>query len=606
MNRTMFSAIPAFLLWATAAGAAPQANIPAVSAAPTVKEPVYLYLYSSVTDHVNLDITEDRLRRLLPMLERYQKAHPDAHLSATILFSGSVSQALADRNSTTHIVDFVKGYIQKGVIEAGYDGSDEPTYATRPAVDLAKMTDPKERWLVRIDNTKQFLTEGRDPLTGEFRPGTSGGLKKMQEVFGEAACINGLALPLKYGPGTPVYAVTKTRTPANVAPPEPVMPDAPALEIGGDTEAILNLRALNAKTIIFGVPDVNPAYIPGFRNGRAGFSYLMSPTVENPPELYWQDHVLRTSEASSEATRLIHAYAGPDAIKSEIEKMPRNRVHILHVKLADELNYVKPEFLKSGGPALRYAYDHPTAPNIPAVMLLPKTAVDQAFAKEDAALKWTLEDFLSADSGNRLVSSTDLTRMVAPESGFRVSTDDLRAGLADYMKAWGNDTYAPNVFRAGARYLSRAEMFQVLADALAAFHRDGKLPESVDVVSVYGPVRVLTGHGPNIGEVSVAELARICAELAPPLHDTTPNTIPKNAVPVGIPVNGEMLNPAQFLRLMALAVLNPSPEAKINVRMVYEFSGPGMLLPKTRPDMDDGFIWTLKPAQLEQKMEAMK
>jgi hypothetical protein len=44
--------------------------------------------------------------------------------------------------------------------------------------------------------------------------------------------------------------------------------------------------------------------------------------------------------------------------------------------------------------------------------------------------------------------------------------------------------------------------------------------------------------------------------------------------------------------------VNPVPEAKLNIRMTYEFTGPGQLIPRTRPDMDDGFIWTLKPAQI--------
>ena len=39
---------------------------------PEPKQPVYLYLYADVADQINLDITEDRLRHLLPMLEHYR------------------------------------------------------------------------------------------------------------------------------------------------------------------------------------------------------------------------------------------------------------------------------------------------------------------------------------------------------------------------------------------------------------------------------------------------------------------------------------------------------------------------------------------------------
>src|ERR1700722_16721363 len=159
---------------------------------PSGDKPVYVYLYARVTDHVNLDVSEDRLRRILPMIERYRKAPPEQHVSATILFSGSVSQAFADRNSQTHIVDFVQDFVQRGVIEPGYDGTDEPTYKRRPLIDLPKTKTAEERWLARRTAAEAFLTEARDPLTGAAEPGKAGGLKKMQEVFGQAACITGL------------------------------------------------------------------------------------------------------------------------------------------------------------------------------------------------------------------------------------------------------------------------------------------------------------------------------------------------------------------------------------------------------------------------------
>ena len=142
-----------------------------------------------------------------------------------------------------------------------------------------------------------------------------------------------------------------------------------------------------------------------------------------------------------------------------------------------------------------------------------------------------------------------------------------------------------------------------MTDALAEFDRKGKLPTSVQVHEIYGPIRVLTGHGPNEGEVSVAELAKICAGLAPALHekhaDGTPDTLP-----IGISVSGQMLNPAQVLRLMALAVMNPVPEAKLNIRMSYEFAEMDELIPKSRPLGDNGFGWTLKPAPLEGALQS--
>src|ERR1035441_8778572 len=78
-------------------------QVPAPQSKPSQpQEPVYIYLYSRITDQVNLDITEARLRRILPLVERYSKDHPAAHVTATILFSGAASQALDESRSEEH------------------------------------------------------------------------------------------------------------------------------------------------------------------------------------------------------------------------------------------------------------------------------------------------------------------------------------------------------------------------------------------------------------------------------------------------------------------------------------------------------------------------
>ena len=113
------------------------------------QEPVFVYLNGRFTDYINIEMTEDRLRRLLPEIEKYRKEHPSEHVSTVVFFSGASSEALAQRNTQTHIVDFVKGYLRRGVIEAGYDGEDEPTYENRPMVDFKDAKSVDDRWLVR-------------------------------------------------------------------------------------------------------------------------------------------------------------------------------------------------------------------------------------------------------------------------------------------------------------------------------------------------------------------------------------------------------------------------------------------------------------------------
>ena len=85
-----------------------------------------------------------------------------------------------------------------------------------------------------------------------------------------------------------------------------------------------------------------------------------------------------------------------------------------------------------------------------------------------------------------------------------------------------------------------------------------------------------------------------------PLHEdaANPNGVPKNSVVPLMKLHSLNLNPAQMIRLMALALANPAPETKLPVRMTYMMGEIGTFLPKTRPLFDTGLVWTLKPAPL--------
>ncbi len=133
---------------------------------------------------------------------------------------------------------------------------------------------------------------------------------------------------------------------------------------------------------------------------------------------------------------------------------------------------------------------------------------------------------------------------------------------------------------------------------LAEWSRTGKLPHSVRVVGVYGPLRMALGHGPNIGDATVASVAKACTGLTAGLHDDSGNPMPKNTVPELVTVDGTTINAAQFLRLMAHALADPTPDKRLTVRMTYMTAGPASVFPKTRPLEDVGATWTFKPAPL--------
>jgi hypothetical protein len=231
---------------------------------------VYIYLNARLLDQVNIEITEDRLRRLLPEIEKFRKAHPEAHVSAVLFFSGASSDALAQRNSKTHVVDMVKSAIQRGSVEAGYDGSSEPTFDTRPLLDFAAAKSVGDRWEVRAKAAEAILTEARNPVTGAPVPGKAGGLARMQEVFGDAACITGVAArvsvapAVKTGPGSITPKVPTPQTPLPTIVPE----------LGGDAETLFVLRRLNTTAVMYGLAEDNPASLPGYGGALQGFGAL--------------------------------------------------------------------------------------------------------------------------------------------------------------------------------------------------------------------------------------------------------------------------------------------------------------------------------------------
>jgi hypothetical protein len=478
-----------------------------------------------------------------------------------------------------------------GVIEIGYDGTDEPTYDHRPMIDESIEQKPfQERWLERAGEDEKFLTEARDPLTGDPRPGVAGGLKEMQEVFGPAACISGASVGEKTK--TPLY---------NAEHPERTLPYPTKAELG-DWEVVPVLRRYNAEAILLGLSAANRDYLPGYGMSVAEVGRILSPEPDTAPELFWADDVLRFSEAGGGGSRLVFLNGGLDVIKNATTKLDRSRIHIFHVELDNENDYLSSDFTKGKmfTPALAYAYAHPDKPQVPGDARLSPADVDATQAREEAALKWLITEYAPTSAGNRVVSNSDLRRMTPASFGFTIPTDDLRAALKKTLADLGNATYLSPYFQVGSRYLSLAETFQVMTDALAEMSRNGKLPETVRVDRIYGPLGMPMGHGPNIGDVKVASITNICADLDAGLHDDTGFPMPKNTIPPLFTVDGIRMNAAQFLRLMAQALQDPSPETTLHVRMTYMLTGAAQVFPKARNLEDVGATWTFKPAPLNQ------
>jgi hypothetical protein len=463
------------------------------------------------------------------------------------------------------VVDLVKEFAKRGLIEIGYRGADEPTPNMRPQLGFRAGRGSQDWWLARSEAAGQILDDYKDPVSGVTDPKRSGGLKRVKEVLGAVASVS------------------------EVTP-----------ETGWDTEFIHQIRKDGMPGIMTGLREPDPVRnLHGYRDAVRTFGALVSPEANSSPELYWQDDVLHLSETSDRSVRVLHGYEGPAAAKKVLQELDRSKVHVVRLELAGQQLYLQPPYAKGPlYPPVRFAYDHPDRPELPPEAFRTRAEVDDGYAQEEALLKWLIEDYFLANRGSRFISNADLSRMASDAGESSISLAQLKKATTELLTRWGSDTVPPNYVAVEGRYFSLANMFQMLTTALAHLHRSDNLPDSVGLSPVYGPVEMTDEPGPNVGQISVATVARVGADVSQRLGDQGWKTVPANMIPCWTDVEGTRLNAAQLLRLMAQALLAPSPAAKLDIKLAQMFSPAGEMYPRSGPRSDQGSTWTFRPALL--------
>jgi hypothetical protein len=538
---------------------------PLVAEQVTAEQPVYIYLYAHVDDHVHLSISDERLRHTLTLLDQLRTRHPEVHASAVIEFSGAMAESYAARNEQSGVVNLVREFAKRGIIEIGYRGADEPTHNMRPQLGFRAGRGAQDWWLARSEAAGRFLDDYKDPVSGVPDPKRSGGLKRVKEVFGAVASVSELTL-----------------------------------ETGGATEFIHQIRKDGMPGIMTGLREPDPVRnLHGYRDAVRTFGAMMSPEPNSSPEFYWQNDVLHLSETSDRSVRVLRGYEGPAAAKKVLQELDRSKVHIIRLELASQELYLQPPYAKGPlYPPVRFAYDHPDRPELSPEALRARAEVDDGYAQEEALLQWLIEDYFRANGGSRFVSNADLSRMASGAGESSISLAQLKQAATELLTRWGSATVPPNYVAAEGRYFSLANMFQMLTTTLAHLHRTDTLPDSVRLSPVYGPEEMADEPGPNVGQVSAAAVARVSANLSQRLEGHDWNTVPANMIPCWTDVEGTRLNAAQVLRLMAQALLAPSPTAKLDIKLAQMFSPAGELFPRSGPRADQGGTWTIRPAVL--------
>lgn len=534
----------------------------------TGSQPVFIVLYTRFYDHSHQFPNNERILRLIPLLDKLRAKYPNSGIASLFEFSGSMSQVLREKNPSVHTVDKVKEASQRGLIDIGYTGEDEPSYLYRPKPDLISADTPEKRWMAQSEAAERFLTDFKNPVTGRPVPGLFGGLKLMQEVFGEAAYIRGVSEPL-----------------------------------GGDSAVTNEVRKLNAKAMMIGVPasDVRRG-IEGYGTSATGFAKVVSPVPETSPEVFWEDGALRLSDLSLPDNKSHSTDEPVDALKKVFEKFDRSNVRVIALELGSYKRYLAK---RADGSVLydpmEWLYYHPDSPQFPPNMkpFLPDKAVEAGYQNEEAVLNWLLQEYLPANPGSRFLSIRDLVKMAGPEQPAEVTWDRIKTLASDFEARFKPyPTRVVDFVQAGDGYFTDAQAFALMVQALAAADKTGSPAASIHPLPVYGPSTVPNDMGPVKGSVRVREVLQAAARIAPPLRNTEWKLIPDNAVPDYVQVGSVRVNAAQFLRLMVLTCLDLSPDKVLTLSPIDLHSDAMFRYPRNTPTPDQGMAWTLKPAPL--------
>lgn len=530
-------------------------------------QPVFIVLYSRFYDHSHKYPNEQRVIRLIPLLEKLRAKYPNSGVSSLFEFSGSMSQVFLEYNSGLHLVDKVKDAAKQGLIDIGYTGEDEPSYLYRPRPDYLSAETGEQRWLTQSEAAERFLTDFKDPVTGRPVPGLTGGLKHMQEVFGQASFVQG---------ATDV--------------------------IGGDSAVTNQVRKLSPNAMMLGVPPSDTRRgIESYGASANAFAKGISPSPETSPEVFWEDGMLRLSDLSLTDNRPRSTDDPIDALKKAFAALDRSRVRVIALEFGSYKRYLakRPDGTVIWDP-MEWLYYHPDSPKFPGTMkpFVADMAVEAAYRNEEKVMDWLLGEFLPANPGSRITSIHDLEKTVEPALPSEVSWDEIKALASDFeVRFKPYPTRLVDYLHAGDKYFSDAEAFALMAEALSTVGKSGSPVASIKPLPVYGPISVPNDMGPVKGTVTVREVLAAVARIAPPLRNTEWKTVPENSIPAFVQVGSIKVNATQFFRLMALTCLDPSPDKVLPLSPMVLHSDVMFRYPKNTPIPDQGMGWTLKPAQ---------
>jgi hypothetical protein len=538
-------------------------------------KPIYFLLYSRFHDHLHPDFALQWTKRNLPVLRELRRAAPQAHLSWLVQVSGASAEVFQDLEKGAGIIRTLRDAADEGLVEFGYEGSEEPTPRWRPMPNFRKGDAPEARWQARMEAAEWFLTEYKHPVTGEPDPRRAGGLLRARQVFGDPVWISGYSQ-----------------------------------ELGRDSEWVHLFRKWNLNAVLPGTPEAAsfPARtLHGYAGSIAELGKLVSPRPEDVPEIFIQDGFPRVSRATHRTMSSIRLCDGQEAVEKALAALDRSRPHLLQIELGHPHLFLRPD-----APApmrespLLSAYNDPKNARLPMSALRAGAELEAAFAAEEQTLRWLVKACQEEESGNRCLSATAILDAIrkgaaghaedprettlSPEGA--VSPRTVRRLAQHLVEVWGNNTFSPAWGEAEGRYFTLAESFGLLASVLLSPASN----EPVPLLPVYGPEIISLDLG--IAQHSVSREA-LASALRPWVSRLKAGWQPYPAarIPAGFSVGSITLNPAQVLRAMADLVSQPDLAAQ-PVRFCSTYSALGPAFPVSVRLPEIGALWTVKPAPL--------
>jgi hypothetical protein len=537
-----------------------------------VEKPVHVLLYSTMDDHINIDLSATVMLRLIDLIEDYSSplSNPMYIPKWSMFLSGADANAirLMEGGLPFELMTNLTRALESPRVDLGYSANREPTYKNNPIWAL----DWEATWSEVVRGTADLLSRERDALTGEILAGDgAGGLLAVREI-GDASIVAGLGLD-----PAELHALSKY-----------------------DEEAML--LSLDEGPFRFTTP-VEYEMLETLHS-------MLAEDPNAPYAVYWEGGRLRVGTGDDGMwPPLLSASSGPETLNTTLGTLDRSRVHVIPVKVGGSDIYCNGSKIVQGNFVIsptEWAYSHPGSPNLPQEAIRPLWEREALWNATNESISWLLWDYLIEESGGAFLNQEYLKYLVDPGSNLTVSTAELASAARDLLVRRVDLEY-PNwvgvswgFCQGDYQYFSLSEMYGLLVSALADYQRTGALPSTMDILSLVGPMadHVPSGPGRN---VVVSDVIAEASEQYLDLVDDTWRVLPSGTIPSSTSPGGGEVNAMEFLLLLAeayLVLFDQGPENAL-VRLY-----PTLQWPLTRDALDQppgplrfsATSWAVKPS----------